>query len=230
MKTYKVRPVLVSTENKVHDTYMIDRLEYQIDKKLSINGIEQELILISLEDEKIEVGDIVLYHNPNTQRKLVVKVSSITNDMFDYERKTLEIREIPTIWAKKVIARQSQISPELIQQLVDEYNNGDMKDFEIEINSDIKHNGIQELLKDEFYQNFPEELPNCVFIEVSKLTNGFVTVVKKEPILYTEEEVKLLFENWLTTKVNEELMRISGEIDVLDGVDFYEWFERNKKK
>lgn len=27
----------------------------------------------------------------------------------------------------------------------------------------IKENGIRELMKDEFYQKFPEELPNCVF-------------------------------------------------------------------
>ena len=48
--------------------------------------------------------------------------------------------------------------------------------------------------------------------------------------MYTEEEVLALFENWLNTKINEELMVISGELDCLEGVTFSDWFERNKKK
>ena len=48
--------------------------------------------------------------------------------------------------------------------------------------------------------------------------------------MYTEEEVLALFENWLNTKINEELMVISGELDCLEGVIFSDWFERNKKK
>ena len=48
--------------------------------------------------------------------------------------------------------------------------------------------------------------------------------------MYTEEEVLALFENWLNTKINEELMVISGELDCLEGVTFSDWFEQNKKK
>ena len=48
--------------------------------------------------------------------------------------------------------------------------------------------------------------------------------------MYTEEEVLTLFENWLNTKINEELMVISGELDYLEGVTFSDWFEQNKKK
>jgi hypothetical protein len=39
-----------------------------------------------------------------------------------------------------------------------------------EIESRVKPNGINELMKEEFYQKFPEELPNCVFEDVLKTT------------------------------------------------------------
>jgi hypothetical protein len=39
MKTHKVRPTLVATKNRVHDTYMVDKLEYHTDGKLSINTL-----------------------------------------------------------------------------------------------------------------------------------------------------------------------------------------------
>ena len=48
--------------------------------------------------------------------------------------------------------------------------------------------------------------------------------------MYTEEEVETLFKNWLNTKINEELMRISGELGYFEGVTFGDWFEQNKKK
>lgn len=47
--------------------------------------------------------------------------------------------------------------------------------------------------------------------------------------MYTESEVKNLFENWLNTKITEELMRLSGELDDFDGITFNDWFKRNKK-
>lgn len=148
MKTKKVKPVLVSTNKKVHDTYMVDNLEYQIDKKLSFNGIEKQLILISLDpDEKIDVGDIV-YEKDNEYQ--IYEIS-------DYYKDNMP-KEYP--WCK-VIATHDRLSPELIQQLIDEYNNGGMKDFEIEM--DNNYNDVNKLID----------------VEFPKLTNGFVTVVEK---------------------------------------------------
>ena len=47
------------------------------------------------------------------------------------------------------------------------------KEFIPEYEVGIKENGIKELLKDEFYQKFPEELPNCVFeIRLKTITNS----------------------------------------------------------
>lgn len=48
--------------------------------------------------------------------------------------------------------------------------------------------------------------------------------------MYSEEEVIALFDNWLNTKIKEELMRLSGELDSLSGVTFEDWFNQNKKK
>jgi hypothetical protein len=42
--------------------------------------------------------------------------------------------------------------------------------FVAEIENKVKSNGVKELMKDEFYQKFPEELPNCVFEDVLKTT------------------------------------------------------------
>jgi hypothetical protein len=151
MKTKKVRPVLVKGKNKVHDIYMIDNLEYQIDKKISMNGIEQQLILISLEDEKIEVGDKVHFEIMNGL--IFVKENSNIGYNPDF--------------CKKVIANQDQLSPELIQQLVDEYNNGGMKDFEIEMKDwcDYDDDCTWGGLDNSDYR--------------PKLTNGFVTVAEE---------------------------------------------------
>lgn len=130
MNTMKVRPVLVESKepnklrlnNKSKLTF-----EPQI-KGLHYNGLVhtyQQLILISLEDEKIEVGDTKL----------------LTFETFDGLIETIITTKefiggnYKTISESKVIATQSQLSPELIKQLIDEYNNGDMKDFEIEIDT-----------------------------------------------------------------------------------------------
>ena len=37
------------------------------------------------------------------------------------------------VFCKKVIATQSQIPPEYIQQFIEEYNKGEVKDIEIEM-------------------------------------------------------------------------------------------------
>ena len=211
MNTIKVRPVLVSTKNKVHDTYMIDNLEYQTDGKLSINGIEQELILISLEDEKIEVGDKYL-DDCGLIREAVTSDEDYWKRRPDY---------------KKIIARQSQIPPEYISKFIEQYNNNCVEDIEIE----MEHYWINsDSIKGEFFTEVAKFEPSindfdAVLINQPKLTNGFVTIVEKTPVLYTEEEVKQL------------LSKFGNHIMIHPNLDFGEeyeeainWFENNKKK
>ena len=81
----------------------------------------------------------------------------------------------------------------------------------------VKSNGIQELMKDEYYRQFPEELPNCVFIDKYKI------IIPKEEdnfpdtyigsILSSEDIVKDItelenqsFEGWTTDSIKGYLL------------------------
>jgi hypothetical protein len=256
MKTKKVRPVLVAskaTNAKDLPIYAIGKCIKSL-SDVNIGDIRliqrmffpfeyfqpQQLILISLEDDKVEIGD-----------EFIVKLFKITgeSDGLYLERCT----KIKDVWVndyditttrhiancKKVIATQDQLSPELIKQLVAEYNNGDMKDFEIEMEEDYTSE-IQKQGCD--YK--PDLYP--------KLTNGFVTVVEKLPvidfknatlqdlynrgfpknnILYTEEEVLELLDKLLaidcsfTKEDGSKCIIIDGKPYTLE-----EWFDQNKKR
>ena len=69
----------------------------------TINSIVEGRNIVITNDEHFGANDWVLYENPNNLRKLVVKVTTIENGKFDYERQTLDIREIPIKWGKKII-------------------------------------------------------------------------------------------------------------------------------
>lgn len=92
--------------------------------------------------------------------------------------------------------------------------------------------------------------------DLPKLTNGFVTIVKKESITYTEEEVlellnklnNLLEEKQYISNINEGVISVSNmstkKINELNKreeyiqsitndnfeIDVKKWFEQNKKK
>jgi len=195
MKTHKVRPVLVETKENTGITLGIN-ITRNIPGKM--RGTNYQLILISLEDEKIEVGDKYLLPN-----------GIITSAATGYKR--------PDEY-KKVIATQNQLSPELIQQLIDEYNNGGMKDFEIEMEEkDIPEDNDLHCASDGGYYSKPTSYKR---VSKPKLTNDFVTVVKEEPILYTEEEVFAL------------LVASHSEVGktLIKNIELRKWFNQNKKK
>ena len=108
----------------------------------------KQLILISLDDE-IKVGDKHYFEGEvkYTTKQTIEYLNSSGDNTF-----------------KKVIATQEQISPEYIQQFIEEYNKGKVKDFEIEMKDwcDYDDNPCGGLDK-------PDWRP--------KLTNGFVTIV-----------------------------------------------------
>jgi hypothetical protein len=119
MKLYKVKPVLITTNNKTGLFIIEDKLYYSIINKVRENNEGKELILISLEDRNIEIGNII-YSDILDEIEVVKQLPKGNLEFW-----------IDSIY--KVIMTQKELSPELIQRLVDEYNNGGMKDFEIEI-------------------------------------------------------------------------------------------------
>ena len=197
MKTKLVRPVLLSSSDidakltLYHDgnfnhcelSTNLDKLQYHTN---------QRLILISLDpNEKIEVGDVFYSSKYNTIDTLA------SNGVID------------KLTSYKVIATQDQLSPYLINQLVDEYNNGGMQDFEIEM-----HNNL----------NDPERI--CDFNE-PYMPNGFVTVVEKESIMYSEEDIRKLCVTWFNHYYD---ITNRGIKIVNDPEEWDKWFNQNKKK
>jgi hypothetical protein len=225
METKLCRPVLVESKDSTTMIGWKNKIE------LINNSISQlvdkyyELILISLDpDEKIEVGNNFWYRNYKLMTCTGLSKSGqiLTNNEVakhnDYGH--------PQSLSKKVIATQSQLSPEYIQQFIEDYNKGEVKDVEIEM-----------IAMNEGY-NKPEDYP-FQEIDIPKLTNGFVTIAEKsniekqadlveetafenlkvkKPITYTEEEVleylnnlnDLLEEKQYISNINEGIISASN--------------------
>ena len=194
MKTKHVRPVLVESKD-IHsqleiDSISIGKLSYELKQYHCKHP--QELILISLEDEKIEEGEYLnLAHRVIVQPTDLEWANSNSNNL------------------KKVIARQSQIPQKYISKFIEQYNNSCVEDLEIEMENKIAIDGH-----------------TVIGIE-PKLTNGFVTIVEKELITYTEEEVKSL----CSEAYSLGLSSLKSEIpDLEEMMELDNWFENNKKK
>jgi len=82
------------------------------------------IYLISLDpDEKIEPGDMYIHFNANTKEYTLFRADSRFNE--GNNPNIIDKRVfVYTYWNKKVIATQSQLLPEYIQQFIEEYNNG----------------------------------------------------------------------------------------------------------
>lgn len=224
MKTKLVRPVLFELNKNIqsgNNRLFIDKFsKLFINNSFSFNNIvelqltRQQLILISLEDDKIENGDIC-YDELNH----VVNVYKPYPGRQNYN-------------VKKVIATQDQLSPEYISKFIKEYNDGCVKDVEIEM-EELYFHGSGYYKAEELSQT---EKERYIFMREykPKLTNGFITIVeKKEAILYTGEEIISLINNYAQTLDNtneEEWYATDREIfsDFLQ--DLIEWLSQNKKK
>lgn len=221
MKTHKVRPILVKSKDRHSqleiDDIFIGKLSYEAKQYHCKHP--QELILISLENEKIEESEYLnLAHRVIVQPTDLEWANSNSNNL------------------KKVIARQSQISPEYISKFIEQYNNGCIEDLEIECGGNYEE-----------FLNFCGKLgydydgafgwhkridpggnrPNTstledLFNKYPKLTNGFVTIVEKEPISYTEEEVLSILDKYDEAKWGCPARKRMEEITF--------WFNKNKKK
>ena len=218
MKTKRVRPALVESKDKITLNSIVNDPTFGLGIIIEKHGEEcfynthssggsittpwernlgdrlkhYELILISLEDEKIEVGDLI------SDSIFIINASSKIVE----SQGLINRRE----W-KRIIARQSQISPEYISKFIEQYNKDCVEDLEIEMEDKIAIDGH-----------------TVIGIE-SKLTNGFVTIVEKEAVLYTENDMRNAFEAG-------HKLGWSGypNTDNWTQPKFEEWFKENKKK
>lgn len=269
MKTLRVRPVLVETTEKSRICHLTQKAKHlnwpialhEIECSIILDSINYDIVLISLDNRDFKKGDTVY--------------SEVLDELFELSYRDLAelTTNINMEGIYKVIANQRQFSDELTEKLVEEYNNGGMNDFIIEMN-DIKFENsphsnevINIISNSELVGSFyKEQTVLCDTIvkkyNKPKLTNGYITPVQNKeiqkplndyinqrhnqdrcigfigdyetkqsetvniirnipyPIIYTEEDVRILFKNWIKLKSN----------DVgLDNLSFDEWFETVKK-
>ena len=268
MKTLRVRPVLVETSEKSRICHLTPKgIQYkdlrflEIECSIILDSINYDIVLISLDNRDFKKGDTVY-------SEVLDEIFELTNcELIDNLNNGVESG------IYKVIANQRQFSDELTEKLVEEYNNGGMNDFEIEMNDITFENSphsnevINIISNSELVGSFyKEQTVLCDTIvkkyNKPKLTNGYITPVQNKEIqkplndyinqrhnqdrcigfidgyetrqsektnLYTENEVRELFECWFAIKIDEELKRLSGELDVLDCVTFDKFFEVAKK-
>lgn len=136
MKTKLVRPIFIDVNDIKISIVMkgvmpnLCRLTTDVidDEEWLRFGKPQQLILISLDpNEKIEENDSWIGYKIGEieeESKLIIVTPENRQSIF---------HNIVKSKFGKVIATQDQLSHELIQQLVAEYNNGGMRDFEIEM-------------------------------------------------------------------------------------------------
>jgi hypothetical protein len=85
---YKTHPiVMLPTNQKAHNIYCVDNLEYHTDKRLSLNGAEQHLYVIS--EEEIKEGDWYIDDGDNVRQ-------SVTSDNSYWERRSDYMKIIAT--------------------------------------------------------------------------------------------------------------------------------------
>ena len=233
MKTKLCRPILLQTKD-LHSQLEIDdisvgKLSYELKQYYCKNP--QQLILVSLDlYEKIEVGDkiySVLYGlgeivrdyggiDSERNRPLIAKFENSTTQQ-SYHRNGIwqkgKYEDVSAHNCRKVIATQSQLPKSYIQQFIKEYNKGEVKDTEIEMEELYFHGSGYYKAEELTFSEREKHIPMREY--KPKLTNGFITIVGEEPILYTEEEFK-----YKSRDAFDNSCKYSS---------FEEWFNNNKK-
>ena len=212
MKTITVKPILIDCD----ETYQ---------KGIRLGTMKnKELIFVDFYDT-IEDSDIGLFNTPLYDIIGIVNIR-ISNGIkvYDIDNQLIPIGRTPN----KVIARQSQISPEYIEQFIEEYNKGEVKDIEIE---------IEELLT-KVYDNIGGHPGGHWEGNGFKplLSSGSITIVERDiainsieckkehvpiPMIYSESEVKELC--YLAMEYGQDKREFAYQL-----ID--DWFNENKKK
>lgn len=177
MKTIKVRPILLDSTDKIKEGTLItdslgklrvctnlDENVYRFDSGSmgTLSWKAKQLILISLNpDEKIEEHAIWIKWSGGKWRVFIVTP-------FDY--RLMKDLDNQTQYYK-VITTQSQLSSKLIQNLIEQYNDNGMEDFDIE---------IVDKYTDPIGNKSDVPLDDSRLIYEPKLINGFVTCIAKQ--------------------------------------------------
>jgi hypothetical protein len=196
----------------------------------NIYKIGKDLFITS--DEEIKEGDWILYANPNSKRTFVVKCTEIASTYFDYERKTLEIRQIPIKWAKRIILTTDQylikdgvqaIDDAFLEWFVKNPNCEEVKIRKIEnewiYNTDVpQEEPKQESLDESAEKWYDSTEENKGFPKMQAFKDG--AKWQAERIVWSEEAVIELLHS---------RMRYTLGVDYKE-VTTLEWFEQFKKK
>ena len=127
-------------------------------------------------DEGIAEEDWVLYYNPHSNRTLIVECIEVSDVWFDYRRQTLEIKQIPKKWAKKIILTTDPVLiADGIQPIDDDFLQWFVKNAnesgvpfdmcEVEINSWEQYVADQSLIKPKYAKYkiiIPKEEPKHI--------------------------------------------------------------------
>ena len=195
MKTKLCRPILVEGKEFTNLVKTLpDTVSYTTTPNIP-GGKYQHLILISLDpDDKIREGTLVYRHYEDGGSHIGLATP-----------KADELKRVKDNRVWKVIVTQDQLSPEYIQQFIEEYNKGVVKDVEIELEKLYSYEAADKFDEVGFYGFRP------------KLTNDFVTIVEKEVIKdnYTREEVVELCKSAFVTGTR------------INDIDYFKWEEQN---
>lgn len=259
MKTMKVRPVLIESKDYAEGDigiHITDNSLQIMQRKILGNKffdtkdgspahgivIPQQLIFISLED-KIEVGDKIYDKTTNSIRTAKNDTEGFKDYYFTFS---------------KIIALQPQIPLTYIQQFIEEYNTGNIKDVEIEMKVRTDFKDMIDAIDGNAYE--PKLTDGFVTIvnKKSGLISSFIEVRKDSVILYGagkfhEESLKLdrnqcnilFIELWkfvnqdtispVMNYTEEEIIllldKFINEYLPISAIDLsHKWFEQNKKK
>lgn len=141
---------------------------------------QKELIIISVDPrDSIVVDNDIIKINTN---------GSVVGDIF--KATNIEVLTQSHKGFAKVLARQSIIHESYIQQFIEEYNKGEVKDVEIDI--EYKYHCECDCFKVDITDGCDNPKHNII-IRIPKLINGFISIKEIETDELSMEEVKELF-------------------------------------
>lgn len=231
MKTKLVRPVLVKNSIVAQTNPSATGLTLCNDNVLRIgNPLDKSesrvnLVLISLEEDEINSGDI-LFHTLSKRLFRVLDSSYLFNikciDIINNEELICS-----NISCHKVIVTQEQISPEYITKFVDQYNDGGVSDIEIVVEKDKSN--LCDCYNTKFCKS--TQLRNGVKCRDEKhykpkLVDNFIIIIEKDNIIgkpledyiqlkYSQDRCMGFIDGYEARKFEEKKQYTEEEVKVL---------------
>ncbi len=143
----------------------------------TINSIVEGRHIYITSDEEIKDSDWLIFSSDGFTKLMKVKsinidkTSNIDKIMFESTDGDFVFLK----YSKKIILTTDQdLISNGIQAIDDEFIQWFIKNptcnfVDINVTEELQKNGIKKLMQDEYYQKFPEDLPNCVFAKQYKI-------------------------------------------------------------